>query len=84
MKECQKRKGVRWGSSIGGNEIQKRREAKARREKRNMLNETRMRKQRENKQGQLPNPFRDVGKGQGKKAGRLNANLCHINSILWV
>lgn len=30
------------GSSIGGNEIQKRREAKAHREKRNMRNETRM------------------------------------------
>ena len=28
--------------------------------------------------------FRDVARGKARKAGRSNANFCHINSILWV
>ena len=40
--------------------------------------------QRKNKQGQLPSPSREATRGKERKAGRLNANLCHIDSILWV
>ena len=41
-------------------------------------------KERKNKQGQLPSPSRETTRSKERKAGRLNANLCHINSILWV